>query len=70
MTPCRGVWKAPPAFIFNTPYLTHKARFVARGSQLSHGVDYKGRFAPVVKFATLRMILEVAATENIELCVK
>lgn len=44
----------------------YKARLVARGFTQQHGVDYKETFAPVVKHTTLRIILGLIASMDLE----
>jgi len=45
----------------------HKARLVANGFRQVDGVDYHETFAPVVKPATIKIILSLAVTNNWEL---
>jgi hypothetical protein len=45
----------------------HKARLVAGGHRQQFGLDFQGTFAPVCSYRTLRMMLAVAAHEDLEL---
>jgi hypothetical protein len=42
----------------------HKARLVAKGFKQRLGIDYDDTFSAVVKLATIRLILSLAASQG------
>jgi hypothetical protein len=47
--------------------IRYKARLVAKGFQQQYGVDYEETFAPVVKIKSLKIVLSLAAAQDLEL---
>jgi hypothetical protein len=45
-----------------------KARFVAKGCSQRAGLDYTETFSPVIRMASLRLFLTIAAARDLELC--
>jgi hypothetical protein len=45
-----------------------KARFVAKGGSQRHGLDFTETFSPIIRMASLRHFLAIAAARDLELC--
>jgi hypothetical protein len=45
-----------------------KARFVAKGCSQRGALDYTETFSPVIRMASLRLFLAIAAARDLELC--
>jgi hypothetical protein len=44
-----------------------KARFFEKGYRQTKGIDYQENFAPVVRYDSLRVLIAIAASRNLEL---
>ena len=62
--PCKWVYRLKVTPGAKT---THKARLVAKGFKQEYGVDFDEIFSPVVKMTTLRTLLALVASQNMEL---
>ncbi len=51
----------------HTQGLGHKARIVTKGCRKISGVDRGKTYAPVVKFTSIRVMLETVAMQDLEL---
>ena len=45
----------------------YKARLVAKGYNQKEGIDFEETFAPVVRFPSVRILLSLAAAEDMEI---
>ncbi len=62
----QGMHVLPSKYVFRVKNGGPKARLVALGCRQLYGVDYLETFAPVVKFSTIRLLLALAATMDLE----
>jgi hypothetical protein len=59
-----GKWIYKHKFHSNGSLARHKARWVVRGFSQQHGIDYDETFSPVIKPATIRVVLSIAASRH------
>jgi hypothetical protein len=59
-----GKWLFKHKFNSDGSLARHKARWVVRGFSQQAGVDYDETFSPVVKPATIRTVLSIAASRD------
>nr|XP_015639159.1 uncharacterized protein LOC107281082 [Oryza sativa Japonica Group] len=57
-----GKWIFKHKFHSDGSLARYKARWVVRGYSQQHGIDYDETFSPVVKLATIRVVLSIAAS--------
>lgn len=62
---CKWVFKVKR--LPNSQIDRYKARLVARGFSQQYGVDYGETLAPVVRMESLRILLAIAAAEDLEI---
>ncbi|MCO5607488.1 hypothetical protein L7F22_061684 [Adiantum nelumboides] len=62
---CKWVYKKK--YTTEDPEPKYKASLVAKGFKQKKGVDFDEIFSPVVKMTTLRLVLGLVATEDLEL---
>ena len=62
---CKWVFRTKKDAMGQT--VRHKARLVAKGYSQVVGVDFNETFAPVAKFTTIRCMLAMGATMNMEI---
>ena len=59
-----GKWIYKHKFHSDGTLARHKARWVVRGFTQRHGIDYDEMFSPVVKPATIHVVLSIAASRS------
>ena len=65
--PLRSKWVFRYKYVSDSEKPKYKARLVTKGLKPKNGVDYDEILLPVVKMTTFRRLLEVMATEDLEL---
>ena len=71
--PPRGVTPIPVKWVYKIKRNSsgeierYKARLVVKGYRQREGIDYEEVFAPVSKYSTVRAVLAMAATEDMEI---
>ena len=63
--PCKWVFKTKTDATGNIE--RRKARLVAKGFLQIHGVDFDETYAPTAKYASIRLLLSIAATADLEI---
>ena len=51
----------------NSSIAQYKAHLVMKGYEQHEGIDYDKTFAPVAKFSTIRLLLSIAAIDDMEI---
>ena len=63
--PCKWVFDIKTDAVGNI--IRRKARLVARGDKQQYGVDFQETYTPVAKFASLKVLLSLAARLDLEI---
>ena len=63
---CKWIYKIKEGTVDGEPP-RYKARLVAKGFTQKHGVDFNEVFSPVVKYSSIRILLAIAAYNDLEL---
>ncbi|KAH9648891.1 hypothetical protein KPL70_025781 [Citrus sinensis] len=63
---CKWIYRIKEGMIAAEPR-RFKARLVAKGYTQMEGVDFKEVFSPVVRHASIRVLMAITATQNLEL---
>ncbi|KAH9745767.1 CCHC-type domain-containing protein [Citrus sinensis] len=63
---CKWIYKIKEGTVDGEPP-RYKARLVAKGFTQKHGVDFNEVFSPVVKYSSIRILLAIAAFNDLEL---
>jgi hypothetical protein len=58
-----GKWIYKSKFNLDGSLACHKVRWVVRGFSQHHSIDYDKTFSPVVKSATIRVVLSIAISQ-------